>query len=229
MSFLNKKLVTLQYAGRSKTLELLKIDATRIETHIISMRVTEHEVEDGGNISDHVIRNGDTLTIEGTISDNPISLVQAGVGNLSGVVGSIVGGFAGAVVTGVGSKIGSSLLEGDTGKRSILAMSAFEFAQREAIPLIIITGLKTYTNMILEELSVPRTSRNSNALEFTAKFKNVRIVESETVTVPLSSLDPDAENATKKRNEGKKSTQPPGAKESEKGASLLSQLTGAGA
>lgn len=229
MSFLTKKQVTLQYAGRSGTLELMKIDATRVENHIMSMRVTEHEVEDGGNISDHVIRNGDGLTLEGVISDNPISLVQAAIGNIGGVVGSIVGGIEGAVVTGVVNKMGGSLFEVEGGRRSILAWSSFEFAQREAIPLIIITGLKTYTNMILEEISAPRTSRNSNALEFTAKFKKVRIVESETVSVPLSSLSPNAENATKKRNEGKKAAQIPGAKEAEKGASILSQLTGFGA
>ena len=46
MSFLNKKLVTLQYAGRSKTLELLKIDATRIETDIIQNVLANRDCSD---------------------------------------------------------------------------------------------------------------------------------------------------------------------------------------
>jgi hypothetical protein len=228
-NLLGIQMVTLQYEGRAATFELLKLDAAISESHAISARITDHEVEDGSNISDHKIDSPDTLDITGVISENPISLAEAAVTAGGGVVGSLVPGIGGAVVTGAVSKVGSSLVQEEEGGRFIRAWQALEFAKREAIPLTIITGLKTYTNMILMDANNTRTARNSQALEFTAKFKNVRIIESETVTVPVTALDDDVEGKTKKRNEGKKPIEDPGDKEGEKGASLLSQLTGIGA
>ena len=236
MSFFDsfqKKLITLQYEGRSGALELMKIDATVEEGHSLSMQVTDHEVEDGSNISDHTVRAPDALTLRGIVSDDPISLFQALTGNVAGVVGGIVGGkfgnFGATVATGAASKISSKLFESSEEKRSALAWSALEYAQREAIPLTIITALKSYTNMMLTNVSAPITPRNSKALEFTATFKKVNIIQSETVDVPLSSLEP--KGAAKKKNEGKKpkGSVDPGSKEATRGASVLSQLTGAGA
>ena len=183
MSFFDiskKKLITLQYEGRSGALELMKIDATLEEGHSLSMQVTDHEVEDGSNISDHTIRTSDSLTLRGVVSDDPISLFQAATGNIAGVVGGIVGGkfgnLAGTIATGATSKIASSLFENSEEKRSALAWSALEYAQREAIPLTIVTALKSYTNMMLENVSAPITSRNSRGLEFSATFNKVNII-----------------------------------------------------
>ena len=236
MSFfdsLQKKLVTLQYEGRSGTLELMKIDATLEEGHSLSMKITDHEIEDGSNISDHTVKAPDSLTLRGVVSDDPISLYQALVGNAAGVVGGIVGGkfgnLAATAATGAASKIGSKLFESSEGKRSSLAWSALEYAKREAIPLTIITNLKSYTNMILKDVNASVTAKNSKGLEFSAAFKEVNIIESETVAVPLTSLEP--KGAVKKKNEGKKPKGiiEEGSKEQSRGASVLSLLTGAGA
>lgn len=55
------------------------------EIHSFTDRVTDHPVEDGINISDHVVLGPRELTMEGLITDAPLQLIQ-------GVDSSIEGG-----------------------------------------------------------------------------------------------------------------------------------------
>jgi len=57
----------------------LKLDASLKESHNRTARVTENEIEDGSVISDHVKLDPKTLTMEGVISDTPISILGLGV------------------------------------------------------------------------------------------------------------------------------------------------------
>ena len=60
-------------------------------------------------------------------------------------------------------------------------------------PIFIATGLQTFTNMALVELSIPRTWRNAASLEFTAEFKQLRFVTAS--TAPATSSAPAAGGA----------------------------------
>lgn len=60
-------------------------------------------------------------------------------------------------------------------------------------PIFIATGLQTFTNMALVELSIPRTWRNAASLEFTAEFKQLRFVTA--ATAPATSSAPAAGGA----------------------------------
>ena len=188
------KRVTLLYlhAGddEAESFELLKIDATRAEEHSFKAKATQHEVEDGANISDHVINSGRVVTINGVISDDPITITAAAVGNLAGITGSLFPGLGGAVATGAVAKLGSELISNGT-KPSKDAIDIFEGIYELKLPLMITTSIKTYTNMIMESLSIPRNSRNANSLEFSASFREIRIVESEVVEIPVSATTND--------------------------------------
>ncbi len=159
--------VSLSYLSGedAEALELLKIDATRAEEHSFKAKATQHEVEDGANISDHVIKAGRTVTLDGVISDDPISILAAAVGNIAGITGSLVEGIGGAVATGAVSKLGSELMANGS-KPSKDAIDILEYIYEESIPLMITTSIKTYTNMIMESLTIPRSSKTANSLEF---------------------------------------------------------------
>jgi hypothetical protein len=217
------KRVALSYLSGedAEALELLKIDATRAEEHTFKSKATQHEVEDGANISDHVIKGGRMVTLNGVISDDPISITAAAVGGISGITGSLVGGLGGAVATGAISKIGSELISTGS-KPSKDAIDILEYIYEENIPLMITTSLKTYTNMIMESLTVPRNSRNANSLEFSASFKEIRIVENEVVEIPASATE--AEGAVKEAKGGKKPSVEPDAQTAASGSTLLLKI-----
>ena len=47
----------------------------------------------------------------------------------------------------------------------------------------IVTSLETYTNMLMTHLSVPRDAKTGQAVRFTASFKEVQIVETQTIQI----------------------------------------------
>lgn len=217
------KRVALSYLSGedAEALELLKIDATRAEEHSFKAKATQHEVEDGANIADHVIKTGRTVTLNGVISDDPISITAAAVGGIAGITGSLVPGLGGAVATGVVAKVGSELISNGS-KPSKDAIDILEYIYEENIPLMITTSLKTYTNMIMESLTVPRNSRNANSLEFSASFREIRIIESEVVEIPPSATAVDG--AIKEQKGGKKPSVEPDAQTAASGSTLLFKI-----
>lgn len=243
----NNKVVLTDALGHT-----LLIDCTVSEDHIFSAQATMHEIEGGGNISDHVVKKPFQLTLNGLISGDPYPesatvtidgdatgpmawtgerFQQIGFGALSGMAGSIssqIGGsVAGMAATYGVSKYSSSLLQtaaqaearktreniaakiSDRGPSQIVkdAYDALVGIHEDKIPVAIITGLKEYKNMILESLALPRNKETVRSLPFTATFKQVNFVTSETVTIHApAATDTQAtmDRATAKQNQGTK-------------------------
>ena len=63
---------------RKTQIGALKIEATLSENHSASSNITKYTVENASNISDHIVNEPETITIEGFISNTP---VQGGPGN----------------------------------------------------------------------------------------------------------------------------------------------------
>ena len=57
-------------------------------------------------------------------------------------------------------------------------------AQNKAL-LTVVTTLKTYENMVIKEMSAPRTAALGNSLEVTITFREAFVAESEEVVAPL--------------------------------------------
>jgi len=53
----------------------IALDATLSEVHTSTAQVTDHPVEDGADVSDHVIQRPDELDIAGVISNTPIEIL----------------------------------------------------------------------------------------------------------------------------------------------------------
>jgi hypothetical protein len=58
---------------RKNAIGSLTIEATISENHRASSQVTKQTIEDGSSVSDHIINDPETVTIEGFISNTPIS------------------------------------------------------------------------------------------------------------------------------------------------------------
>lgn len=204
--------------------ELIVLDASVSETHVSTSKATRNPIEDGSDITDHVILDPDSLSIEGIVSDTPLSLKAAAVGIVAGIPSTIIGGTAGAVGTALTSFIGNRLISGSS-RRSKTAYKSLVDAQKNRTPLTIITGLQQYKNMILENLTVPRNSQNSKSLRFTATLINIVIVKSEATFIPKSALkDAVKKRAQAKVKQGSKQTKDASDKVNEKSGSILSKL-----
>ncbi|MCK5610315.1 hypothetical protein KAR91_51055 [Candidatus Pacearchaeota archaeon] len=184
--------------------KVIIIDATISENHSLSAKATNHEIEDGSNISDHIINKGRKLVIEGIKSDDPFTLASIGLTTSAGLVSNMFEGLRSAAVVGAvgaGFLIADELFPSD--KPSKTAMDVFDELYEEKHTIKIITGLKQYTNMVLESLSIPRTAKNSQSLTFKATFRNI-ILAQFSEPIAIGPEDVLLGNAVPKTSEGTK-------------------------
>ena len=138
----------------------LVVDAALEEIHVRTAKATEHPVEKGGNIADHILPQAVTVQIEGIISNTPMNLL--------------------------GYQLYKTAANWKAGVSNNLALTAFNqldalFAARQ--PIKIVTTLTTYENMVLENLTVRSTASTGEALCFSCCAKTIRLVEGEVIDI----------------------------------------------
>ena len=161
------------------------IDASVSEEHVSIMDVTDNEVEEGVDVTDHARLKPAHLSLECVISDTPLG--YAVIGNIQNVVRSV-----------------STLFGGNS--RSIDAYNDLVALQKTALPFTVYTGLRRYKNMILTELTVPRTAETGGALHFKAVMREIRIVSAQKVSPELADSVSSLGSGTK--DKGNKITPP---------------------
>lgn len=159
----------------------LKIDAFENIQHQHEAEITENPIETGSLVSDHMDVKPKVLTFTGLISEAPISIQQATVGNVAGSVGGLAGGLLGpatqlATTAGVAA-LGGSLMN-KPGNRVLDGFRAIEELQAKKIPVTIITGLRAYENMVLTSFTPTESAPTGRSLSFTATFREIRMVSS---------------------------------------------------
>ena len=151
------------------------IDCSISENHTFDSDVTDYPVESGSNISDNIRPLPLVVEIEGVVSNTPIGLI-------------------------------ADNRRGRTNPDQSPADDAYDLFQRirdRRKPVTIMTSLRTYNDMALKGLSIPR-GENMDAMRFRATFQQIQTVEnvrSIRVSVPI------AQNGTGKN---KKSVTKPG-------------------
>lgn len=152
-----------------------EIDVALSEDHAFDSEVTVHPVEVGADIADHARARPITVALEGIVSDTPI-------GDLAS------------------RRQQFTLINGEAFARPSEEAFAFLQAIRDARePVSIETSLRSYDNMMLQSLSVPRSTGNGDALRFRATFVQVELVTNERTTVRVA-----VPNAAKKVQRGNK-------------------------
>lgn len=114
-------------------------DLTLEESHERIAEVTEHPIESGAVVSDHVILAPERLRLEGFVTDAPPGTGDAG--------------------------------------RTQGAFETLEQAWRERQPMTVVTGRKTYQNMIIVRLDMPKTRPTS--MRFQIELQAVTIVNAQ--------------------------------------------------
>jgi hypothetical protein len=152
---------TPQLKKQTVTINKYVIDVSVSEDHNFDSDVTEYPVEQGGAVTDNVRPKPIEVTIEGVVSDTPIGKIADLRDN-----------------------------QGDNGQEDFLpSVDALQvlLAIRDARePVTIATSLKTFDNMVMSALSVPRDAQTGAALRFSATFQQVIFVTNNRTTVRVA-------------------------------------------
>lgn len=138
------------------------------EKHEDSLEITQQPVEVGAKITDHSYALPAQLTITCSWSNSP---------SLS----SLLGGFATTVVnSGVQAGI-SSLTSGNNLGQVKQVYANLLALQKSRVPFEVVTGKRSYKNMLVKTLSTTTDRETENALLVTATFQEVILVNVTTV------------------------------------------------
>lgn len=209
----------ITWKGDSGQTYTLTLDASIREVHTSSSTVTDHPVETGSNIADHIRPDPDALTMEAVISNSPhflpvdhagaIALVEKQVQGaqitagravnsvpLAGGAVGLVSSFA-PIPTGVLGKIGLSkydtaVVQGFSAEFDRVTECYKELLRIRAEGQLvrILTTLRAYDNMAMTGLEVTREAASGNALQLSLAFKNVRFGETKNEPVPKIPVKP---------------------------------------
>jgi hypothetical protein len=144
--------------------DLITIDACLEESHQLDSEVTDHEVEEGFSVSDHARPKPAVVTLRCFVSNTPLSLAQ-----MRQAVRETASSESPSEISAVAGR------GNDVYKKLKRLRDTGELVQ-------LVTTLTTYTvsdkeGMIVQSVTIPRTSRNFDGLEFSVTFKQIRIVK----------------------------------------------------
>jgi hypothetical protein len=171
----------------------ITLDAAISEQHQAEVEVTDNPVEEGIAITDHVRPKPEVLTIEGIVTNTPLPADADAQADLQQV----------ETVTPTGESLKIS-------SRSSYKVGRAENAYQDLLTLKdsgktvqVVTGLRTYDNMLMTSLSVPRDAKTGQAVRFTATFREIKIVRTQVVKVARKE-----KKTFPKTDNGKKPTTP---------------------
>lgn len=180
-------------------------DVVTEETHELSNTVTEHEVEAGANISDHVRIDLNKFSVSGYVSNAPL-LTNPGVveqGSFKQIELQIPPqpfkvGLSSAISAGV-SALGDAIMGAagapklitfrfDSYQDRVRAMTLIlDEARTRAAPVRIHTRVRELENMQFASIVITRTPEDGTGATFTLQLQELRTVSSELVTSPKPS------------------------------------------
>ena len=165
------------------TIDGYPIDVVETTQHDLQAEVTQHPVESGSDVSDNVRLKPRELTFtNAVVSDTPIGAIASDETR---------------------TKV--------TGKISADAYAKLEAVLNARQPVVVVTGLKRYENMVMDKLSTTEDAKSYGGLICTMHFTEVRIVTNKRVTVSVP-------NAGTKQNFGTRTSSLWGKKFGIKGA-----------
>ena len=155
------------YERTEGQLEQLELDVCERQGHERSATVTERAVEAGASLTDHVRANQPTVTLEGWVSNTPVT--EAGTR----------GRFA---RLGAG---GASTLQFPAAFDRVRDLDEVLSWMVQAGPLLdVVTSLRTYQQVLVRRYKVDRDATTGSVLPVVLELVQPRLVSSQTVTVP---------------------------------------------
>ena len=169
-------------------ISVIPIDVTQVETHTFNHTITRKPVQDGATISDNILIEPDSVTIQGIFTDKSNS--------------AAISEITTSIIDGVDRRTDMKTWEDKLAKLHEIRK------MRE--PFTLVTSLGTYKNMFFDgAITVNRDLTTSDALFFTATLTGINIISARTTQVPASAMTDEKNGGAKKmapaKDVGKKS------------------------
>ena len=162
-SSLTESVGSLLLAGKGRTIMGLFADVTIEEKHKDELNITEHPTETGASISDHAYMEPPELSMKVGWSES--------AGKLNGYVGN---SFMGGTLS------------------LIIVYELLQLLQKTKVPLIVMSGKRLYTNMLIKSLSCTTDKTTEHVLMIDITFKKViRVSTSETTVLVENQASPE--------------------------------------
>jgi len=159
--------------------------ATIEELHRDDLEITEHPVELGAPIADHAFVRPSEVIIRCSWSNSP-----PGSPGLLGAAVGVAGVFAPVVAAGVAIAqtipAAQSMLSGNAPQQARDTYDKLLALQASRVPFDVYTGKRVYRNMLFRSLGCTTDRETENVLSITAVCKQVIIVRTTTVQVPVN-------------------------------------------
>lgn len=179
---------------------LIEMDAVISETHEGSSEVTEHALERGVAITDHIQGKPRRLEIVGVVSNFPIVRATAETKQAETLIAEYAAALqrqermAQIPVVGAFLRPDPPTLSLDIDNpnlgRTAAAWAELQRIRREAVLVRVGTTLEDYPSMAITDLRTTRTAREGESLEIAISLREVVIVSSELAEIPEKYLKP---------------------------------------
>lgn len=180
-------IVNLVFKRTQVEVDTIQVDATVTERHQSKAEITRSPVESGAKITDHIRPEPDMLTLEGIVTNTPLPTTADPLNHFTQTTAA-----------------GTVQWDSRGTFKPTRAGQAYQdmLALFQGRTFNIVTQLRTYENMALESLEVPRDAQSGQALRFTATFVQIQQIASlKTINVdavgrPTTKLGPKVSGPT---------------------------------
>ena len=151
-----------------KVLNHLPFNLFISEDHELNFRVSEHTLQNGTKVADHVHQEPQKVTIEGMFTNHPLKKLEE--------TNEVK--FKDSYAT---SEVHSTL--------SNVALANFEKVEalaKKREPVRLVCSLKVYPKMIVTSIKAPRDSKSGSSIRFTMTLQEIKTVSLKTVTMSYS-------------------------------------------
>lgn len=181
---------------------VLLVDVTLSDKVSYKAEMTEHPVEVGSDVTDHILVKPIEISIEGIASEDPVELKDAYsekglLDELTDSAGAVAGAVlqkfgASGIIQGAAAAVGGVVTSrlfanaqspGNQAKEALTKM----LTQKTAVNIQV--GKKNYPNMQMITLDFPRDPKLGHAVKFSATFKKIRKVSAKRIVVKASTGD----------------------------------------
>lgn len=160
-------MTTLLFQKTQAKLGSLELDVSVTEQHQMQVDVTEHPVESGASLVDHVRPKPEVLTLRGLVTNTP-------------------------------NNVDPDNPDPTNAERAGRALAQLRELKDSGTSLTVVTALRTYENMVLASVDIPRDASSGQALLFDATLREIR-----TATLRVVLID---DVGKPKKNRGTKPT-----------------------
>lgn len=191
------QLVTIAWTGADGQTYSVALDATLVQNHDATNTVTEHPVESGANMSDHIRPDLDTLSITGIISNTPLYLPPDHTDGAQETDVEVEGVASGVRIPlpGIGALVGNipitptpkGVVRGfdPAFDRVGACYAALLKLRNEGVLCRVITHIRIYETMAIRRLGVAIDPATGHTLPLSMEFVQIRIGSTEEIPVPV--------------------------------------------